>query len=237
MTAIATMAVIMSQTTAPSTISEAIRARKSTRAFLATPIPEATLREVFELAQWAPSNCNTQPWLVHVASGTVLATLRQRLQAAAIDPSQHQPDFPYDGQYPGVYRERQHDAAARLYSAMGIAREDRAARGAAMLRNQAFFDAPHAAFVFMPKPFGLREAADCGGYLQTLMLALQERGLASCAQAALSFQPHLVREVLGVSPDLQLLVGLSFGQPDLSAPANACRTPRANLADSVTFHS
>lgn len=219
------------------TVSDAIRQRKSTRAFLPTPVPEATLREVFELAQWAPSNCNTQPWVVHVASGAVLETLRQRLQAVAIDPAQHQPDIPYDGRYPGVYRDRQHDAAARLYSAMGIAREDRAARGAAMLRNHAFFDAPHAAFIYLPQPFGLREAADCGGYLQTLMLALAERGLASCAQAALAFHPQVVRDVLGTAAELQLLVGVSFGHAAPAAPANACRTPRATLDDTVTFHA
>ena len=42
----------------------------------------------------------------------------------ALDPAAHAPDFPYDG----VYRERQHDAAAQLHSAMGIAREDKTAR-------------------------------------------------------------------------------------------------------------
>ena len=89
-----------------------------------------------------------------------------------MDPAQHRPDFAFDGRYPGVYKDRQHVAAAKLYGAMGIGRDDRAARGQAMLRNFGFFDSPHAAFVFLPEPFGIREATDCGMYAQTLMLLL-----------------------------------------------------------------
>jgi hypothetical protein len=119
---------------------------------------------------------------------------------------------------------------------MGIARDDRAARAQAMLRNFGFFGAPHAAFVFLPEPFGIREAVDCGIYAQTLMLLLTAHGLASCPQAALSFHPRIVREVLGVPEAHKLLLGIAFGHEDPAAPANACRVPRAGLAEAVTFH-
>lgn len=219
-----------------STVEQAILARRSVRAFLPQPVPEATLRAVFTLAQQAPSNCNTQPWLVHVASGPTLARLRERLTRAGMDPAQHQPDFPYDGRYSGVYKERQHDAAAQLYTAMGIARDDKAARARAMLANFSFFGAPHAAFICLPEPFGLREAADCGGYLQTLLLALAAQGIASCPQAALSFAAPAVREVLGLPETQRVLFGLSFGYEDPAAPANRCRVARAGLEAAVSFH-
>lgn len=215
---------------------QAIRERRSVRAFLPREVPEPLLREVFGLAQCAPSNCNTQPWIVHVVSGAAGQRLRQTLVQAAIDPAQHQPDFAFDGRYPGVYKTRQHDSAMRLYEAMGIAREDRAARGQAMLRNFAMFDAPHAAFIFLPEPFGLREATDCGMYAQTLMLALTAHGLASCAQGALSFHPQHVRKALGVPAEHKLLFGLSFGYEDTAAAANQCRVPRAGLEEAVRFH-
>ncbi len=35
----------------------------------------------------------------------------------------------------------------------------------------------------------------------------------------------------------KLVFGLSFGYPDPAAPANACATDRADLADTVSFHS
>jgi hypothetical protein len=215
---------------------DAIRARRSVRGFLPREVPEATLREILSLAQLAPSNCNTQPWIVHVVSGARCEALRQRLTQAGMDPNQHQPDYPYDGKYAGIYRERQYDAAARLYGAMGIAREDKVGRGRAGLRNYAFFGAPHAAFCFLPEPFGVREAVDCGMWAQTLMLLLTAYGLASCPQAALSFHPSIVREALGVAPTDRLLFGISFGYEDAADKTNDCRVGRAELDRAVTFH-
>lgn len=217
-------------------INDAIRSRRSVRAFLPGPVPEQTLEAIFTLAQCAPSNCNTQPWTVHVVSGEACENLRQRLGQAALDPTAHAPDPPYDGRYSGVYRERQQDAAAQLHGAMGIAREDRAGRMRSVLRNFSFFGAPHAAFVFLPEPFGLREAADCGMYVQTLMLAMAAHGVASCPQTSLSFHPAIVRAALNVPPDQRLLLGISFGYEDPGADANACRVGRAALEHSVAFH-
>lgn len=214
---------------------DAIRQRRSVRAFQPREVPESTLHEIFSQAQWAPSNCNTQPWVVHVVSGARCDRLRQRLQQAGMDPSQFRPDFPFDGRYPGVYKERQHDAAAQLYGAMGIAREDKAARGAAFMRNFAFFDAPHVAFLFIPEWSTVREAADAGMYAQTLMLALAAHGLASCPQTALSFAADAVREECGVDAAWKLLFGISFGREDAANAANACRIGRAAVADNVRF--
>ena len=100
---------------------DAVLQRRSVRGFLPQPLDDGLVQRIFTLAQQAPSNCNTQPWVVHVASGDAAATLRRRLTEAGRDPAQHRPDFPFDGRYPGVYRERQFDAAQQLYGAMGIA--------------------------------------------------------------------------------------------------------------------
>lgn len=57
-------------------VDEAIRRRRSVRAFLPDEVPEAILRSALELAQLAPSNCNAQPWTPHVVSGEALVRLR-----------------------------------------------------------------------------------------------------------------------------------------------------------------
>ena len=88
----------------------------------------------------------------------------------------------------------------------------------------------------MPTPFGLREAADCGMYAQTLMLAMAAHGVASCPQTSLSFHPDVVRDALGVDDNQRLLFGISFGYEDPNASANACRVDRAALEQSVVFH-
>jgi nitroreductase len=214
---------------------EIVNARKSVRGFLPDAVDQAVLDDVFNLAQRAPSNCNTQPWQVHVLGGAKAQQLKDGFVKAMFE-GQFSMDFPYDGKYQGVYKERQYDAANVLYSAQAIAREDKDKRNEAFFRNFSFFDAPHAAFLFMPEEFGLREAADVGMYAQNLMLALTAYGLASCPQTALGFHCDLVREVLGIDASQKLLFGISFGFEDTSHPANKAKTGRATLADAVTFH-
>jgi nitroreductase len=217
-------------------VDEAIRRRRSVRGFLPDEAPDATIREAFELAQLAPSNCNVQPWTPHVVSGAALRRLRDALVEAGLRDEPINPDFDADRKFLGVYRERQVDAAQRLYGAMGVERRDLAARRMAYIRNHACFDAPHAVFVFMAAGFSEREAIDTGMWAQTLMLALTARGVASCAQGALSLYPDIVREHLGVASDQRLLFGVSFGYEDTGVKANAARVGRASLDDAVHFH-
>jgi nitroreductase len=215
---------------------EIVDRRKSARAFRPDPVDQATLDSVFEASLRAPSNCNTQPWQVHVASGEVIEKLRASLPEQ-FGTGNFSIDFPYDGVYEGVYKERQYAAAQALYDAMGIAREDKQRRQVAFMRNFTFFDAPHVAFLFLPEPFGLREACDLGMYAQTLMLSMVAHGLACCPQTALSFQADQIREALGVDASDKLLFGISFGYEDADAPANTCRTDRGSLGDIVHYHN
>jgi nitroreductase len=213
---------------------ETVRARRSVRAFRPDPVPRDVLEHVFSLANRAPSNCNTQPWHVVIASGASCERLRKQVLAACSQ-GRFSMDFPYDGKYSGVFRERQFDAAEQLYGAMDIAREDKASRGAAFMRNFEFFGAPHVAFVFLPDWGGVREAADVGMYAQTLMLSLAAHGLASCPQTALSFAADLVRDELGIDPANKLLFGISFGYEDTTHPANRCRVGRAAVSEVARF--
>lgn len=208
--------------------------RRSVRGFTPTPAPKETLESVFEFAQRAPSNCNTQPWQVAVASGDSIERLRKSFPEA-IAQGKFDMDFEYSGQYEGVYKERQHAAAASLYSAQGIAREDKARRNEVFMENFQFFGAPHVAFLFLPEQFGIREAVDVGMFAQNLMLSLSAHGLASCPQTALSFDASTVRETLGVDSSNKLLFGISFGYEDRDHPANTCRIGRADLSHNIHF--
>lgn len=220
-----------------STAFEAIvQGRRSLRAFKPEPVNQERLERVFSHAQRAPSNCNTQPWLVHVASGDAIEQLRSEMPDRFMSGNMSM-DFPFDAVYDGVYKERQYGSAKALYDSVGIERSDKAGRHVQFMRNFTFYGAPHVAFLFLPEPFGLREAADLGMYAQTLMLAMTANGLGSCPQTALSFQADFIREVLNVDASNKLLFGISFGYPEEDAPVNSCVTDRAALADTVTFHS
>ena len=215
-------------------LDEVIRERRAVRGFLDKPVPRELLVEVLELAQRAPSNCNVQPWRVYVASGEVCQSLRKALVAAVRSGEPQVMEHPIDDFFDG-YRDKQIACAVELYQHMGVTRHDREGRFRASLRNFEFFDAPHVAYVCMSKRFGIGVALDVGMYVQTLMLAMWSRGIASCPQAALRAYPALVAEHLGIPEGEQILCGHSFGYENPAVAANATRQPRDPVEANVFF--
>jgi nitroreductase len=67
---------------------------------------------------------------------------------------------------------------------------------------------------------------DYGMFLQSVMLAAVERGLATCPQAALAEYPEIVKGVLGYSAESVLVCGMALGYEDTSAAVNSYRTER-----------
>ena len=212
------------------------QSRRSIRGFLPTPVDLATQEHIFRIAATAPSNCNTQPWQSHVVSGA----MRDRLSAIfmeTIAQGKHSLDFPYEAKYDGEYRKRQIDVAVLLYEALGIARDDKAGRERAFLRNLEFFGAPHVVFLFMPDWCGIREACDVGLYAQNLMMTMWAHGVASCPQTILGYDADSVRRELGIDDSMKLLYGISFGYEDPDLPENRIVPERAELAQLVQFHT
>src|SRR4051812_35415374 len=106
---------------------DALRTRRSVRAFLPTPVPRAEGEELLALASRSPSGSNIQPWKLHVFSGA----LRQRITReilAAIDqgPSERfRREWNY---YPQQWREpylgRRRKIGWDLYGLLGIPKGD-----------------------------------------------------------------------------------------------------------------
>jgi nitroreductase len=213
-----------------------IEQRFSPRAFHDRPLPEKTLQRIFAMAQRTPSWCNTQPWQV-VVTATREATERLRDALAAHLQEGHPPapDFPFPERYQGIYRERRKFCASQLYGALGIAREDSAGTMAQSMKNFAFFDAPHAGFVFVPQELGFYGGVDCGLYAYALCLAATDQGAGCIAQAALAVYPDFIRSHFSIPSEMKLVYGFSMGFVDESHPANSFRTQRAALEESVRF--
>lgn len=100
---------------------DVVQSRHSVRGFLSAPIPRSVLEEVLQEAQYAPSNCNTQPWNEHVVSGGK----RQELSAILVDElrAEHDTlDFSFDkNDYPEPYRTRVAEQGGCYYQALGVA--------------------------------------------------------------------------------------------------------------------
>ena len=216
---------------------DVVRERHSVRSFLPQPVPEALLRSVLEDAQRSPSNCNTQPWQTHIVSGATRDALSKAILAAD-DAGQLTPDFSFDTHdFHGIYHDRAKAQGAAYYQAIGVKREAYEQRRDASRRNLEFFGAPHVALLFMPEAGdNVRVAGDIGMYAQTLLLSLTAHGLGGIPQTMLGFYADTIREMLGISPAMKLLFGISLGYPDREHRANQYRIEKAPLEESVIFH-
>ena len=217
---------------------ETVLVRRSIRAFTPATIPDALIRQVLEDAQRSPSNCNTQPWAMHIVSGAARDALSAALHAAS-EADRLSPDFSWDETaFPGRYGERRREQGKLYYENLGVTRDDREARRRASAVNFSFFGAPHVALLFLPVVGDcVRVAGDLGMYAQTFLLSLASRGLGGVPQTVLGLYADTVRQTLAISDDLKLLFGISFGFPDDDAPPNRLRMGRDDLGTGVTFHT
>jgi nitroreductase len=58
-------------------VDDAIRARRTIKAYAPLPVPRETLEELFELARWAPNHHLTNPWRFRVLGPETLVRLKE----------------------------------------------------------------------------------------------------------------------------------------------------------------
>lgn len=217
------------------TIERLVGERRSCRAFLPRQVDEDTLARMFALAQRTASFCNTQPWQVEVTRGEATARFAAAY-ARELEAGTPASDFPFPTAYQGIYGQRRRECARQLYESLGIAQGDRPASRQQALRNYALFDAPHVAIITSDSQLGVYGAIDCGGYLAHILLIAQALGLGAIAQGALATHAAFVRRHFGLDESRRVVCGISFGYADLDAPANAFKTSRAAVEDTVRWH-
>jgi nitroreductase len=64
-------------------VEDAIRTRRTHKAYGSEPVPRETLEELFELARWAPNHNLTNPWRFRVLGPDALARLKEAAGAEA----------------------------------------------------------------------------------------------------------------------------------------------------------
>jgi nitroreductase len=217
---------------------EAVASRYSCRAFLPTPVPEATVRDIVERGARAPSAGNMQPWRIYALAGQRVDELKALLapRMAAELPKGEGTDYTiYPEPLTEPYRARRFEVGELLYRSIGIPREDKPARYRQYARNYQFFGAPVALFFAREKAHGPAQWADIGGYLQTVALLARGHGLHTCPQQAWVSFNRTVRSFLNLPPDLMIYSGMALGFADESAPINRWRSPRVPLDDYASF--
>jgi nitroreductase len=218
-------------------VDEAITSRRSVRAFLPTPVDEATIRDILTVASRAPSGTNMQPWRTYVATGETLKKIADavlnsgiRAEKAKWDEYKYYPD-----QFFEPYLSRRRKVGFDLYGCLGIGKRDTEQMRAQHDRNFVFFDAPVGMIFTIDRRLNQGSWIDYGMFLENIMIAARARGLHTCPQAAFAPYHNQLRPVLGLAPEEVVVCGMALGYEDVTKPENNLRTDRAPLEEWVTF--
>ncbi len=216
------------------TVAEALKLRKSTRSFLNKQVDVEIIQRILDAARHAPSGVNTQPWQVAVVSGAKKHELEKAMEDAFNNGVKGKMDYQYyPNEWQEPYKSRRKACGLQLYSTLQIVREDKARQKQQWLANYRAFDAPVALFFFMDSAMETGSFLDYGMFLQSVMLAAVEEGLAICPQAALGEYPQIIKEKLDYPAESILICGIALGYEDKEAVVNSYRTPREEV-DSFT---
>jgi nitroreductase len=226
--------VVADGATVAGVVDAVIRSRRTVRAFRPTPVPRSEVAEILDIARCAPSNSNTQPWSVHVLEGEPKRLLSEALALSHerndLQPSQHFPS-----ELPAACVSRQADFGARYYAALGIDRNDAAARNRQSARNLCFFDAPVGLIFTIDNRLTKHSWADCGMFLQTVMIAARARGLDTCPQVSFVRHEPVIAEFLRLPSTQAVVCGMSLGYADTESVVNDLGMPREPVENFSVF--
>jgi len=214
-------------------VTDAIKTRRSIRAFLDKPVEKSLMEEVLQQAARAPSGGNLQPWKVYAISGEVrdqlVNTVSEKQATNPLGDGSEYNIYPPDLNDP--YRSRRRDVGNQLYQLIGIPREDKAAKFAQLAKNFQFFGAPVGLIFTFDKHMGLGQHVDLGLYMQNVLLLCKEKGLDTCAQEAWAVWHQTIRDVVGIPQNELVFCGVAVGYADPGEKINELVSERASLEE------
>ena len=218
-------------------VDAAILSRRSVRGYLPTPVSQATITHLLDVAARAPSGTNMQPWRVVALTGAPLAQFCDGVAAAFTSGAEKagiaRPYYPAPLFEPYLARRRK--IGWDLYGLLGIARGETEKMAANVVRNLHFFGAPVGLICMIDRRLEIGSWLDTGMFLQNIATAARGHGLDTCAMAVFAEFPATIRRLLGLSEHDDIVCGMAIGFEDAAAPANALRTERVPAAEFTRF--
>ena len=214
-------------------VSEAVKSRKSVRAFINKPIETNLLVDLLSLASRSPSGGNLQPWHIYLLNGKKMDNFKEFMRKWK---NTEQPQYDiYPPNLKEPYRTSRFELGEAMYKLLEIPRDDKAARFAHLMENFNFFGAPAALFCFVDETMGPPQWSDLGMFLQTFMLLAQEKGIDTCAQEAWAVKPDSLREFFEVPQELNIFCGMAIGYRDTQARVNDLKSKRRSTDEWLTI--
>jgi len=216
-------------------VRDALRARRTVRAFLDRPVRRETLDAILADALRTPSWANTQPWEVFVAGGEAFERIRRISLERTLAKIPSNPDVPFPGAWTSECRERTKELGAGRAEVRGTGPDDPAFHHDFLMANRSFFGAPCAVYLCMDRMLGSWSIFDLGAICQSITLAAQDHGVDSAIAINLVVYPDLLRAELGIPRELLIVIGIALGYRDSGDPEDPFRSARRPLSDAVRF--
>jgi nitroreductase len=219
------------------TYAEVFLGRRSIRGYLDRPVPRELIEEILTMAMRSPTSMNTQPWHFHVITGAPLDRIRKGNTENILAGVPDSREFRRGEAFAGVHRERQVEVAKQLFGAMGIARDDAAARQDWVLRGFRQFDAPVCVIITYDRELSTSDdtAFDCGAVTTALVNAAWSKGLGCVINSQGIMQSPVVREHAGIPDDQVIMKAVAMGWPDPTFPAYAVVSHRKSVDEAARF--
>ena len=204
-------------------LSEAIRERRSIRAYKNTPIPRDVIEEVLRLAINAPSSNNLQPWEFVIVKDEEKDRLSRKLIKAykekkiscgsgAVKP------LPQAIRRRGTQTLR---SMKQYVERTGVSIDSFVNEGSCN-----FYGAPVAIIICLDDCFSARQMVDVGTVVGYMVLAAHAFGLATCPIGLIAEYGDEVKELLNIPDTKTVIIGLALGYPDRENPVGQFRSSR-----------
>jgi len=217
-------------------LNEVVHGRRSIRLFRPDPVPRETITKIVDLARWAPSWGNTQPWEIVVADGEKVKTLAKTFVEEAEKGRPMRPDIQMPLNFDDPHKTRYMALGRSLFSAIGIKRDDHQARMQHYMNMYRFFGAP--SVIYLTIDSKLNEPYSCfdlGSVGVTICYAAVQEGLGTIFLSASVHYPDIARKVLEIPDTKKMVMGIAVGWPHPTAPASVFRSEREPVEKMLRF--
>jgi nitroreductase len=214
---------------------EAIKERKSVRAFKPDTVSQETLRQIIEQALRAPSWANTQPWEFAIVNGKLLKEIQKGFLERGEQEPHSEVSRPYE--FPEPYLSRIQALAPKGWTPT---KENMDIRRIQNFKN---YGAPAIIYLlvdrtmfYQSKGINVWSLYDCGSVVQNIMLLATHYGLGTIAQAQSVIYPDIIRKVVKIPDSKLIALGIAIGYPDWDNPVTQSRTQRESLNDVAKWY-
>jgi nitroreductase len=218
----------------------AMMSRRSIRAYLPTPVPQAMAESILDVARFAASGVNTQPWRVHVVTGQakdrVCAAIRRVNGDSALDETCTDDETMTRG---SGYRRTLKEGELWVGSSTGCVESKRTTRNECRLNVAANINSST-----RPSAYYSPSTASCGrvACLTTACFCKHHdcrpysRRKHVPSRAFMKYH-RVIADQLRLEASEKLVVGMSLGFADHSSIENRLVTERAEIGSFTSFYA